>query len=314
MAGSFAKAEASILKDFGSGALMRMGDKPDLKVKYISTGCVAIDRALGGGIGLGRVAEIYGPESSGKSTLALHLVREAQLMGLDCAYIDAEHALDPDYAEKAIGVDIDSLLINQPDNGEQGLEITDRLCTEGNNGLIIVDSVAALVPRAEIEGEMGDSHMGLMARLMSQAMRKITHHTKENNVSVLFINQLRMKIGVVFGNPEVTPGGNALKYYASQRMDIRRIESIKQGDEVTGARTRIKVVKNKLSPPHRQAEFDIMYGEGISREGSLIDLGLENGIVKKSGAWYSVEGQNLAQGKENLRSYLKEHKEVADKI
>src|SRR5438270_9569383 len=299
-----------IEKQFGKGAVMRMGDKPNMTIETIPTGALALDLALGvGGLPRGRIVEIFGPESSGKSTLAMHVVAEAQRNGGTCAYIDAEHAMDPVYA-KAIGVNIDDLLISQPDTGEQGLEIADMLIRSGSLDVIVIDSVAALVPRAEIEGEMGDTHVGLQARLMSQALRKLTGNLARSQTIAIFINQLREKIGVMFGSPETTPGGRALKFYSSVRLDIRRIESIKDGAEVVGNRTRVKVVKNKCAPPFKQAEFDIMYGKGISREGSVIDLGVDLGIVEKSGAWFTYEGEQLGQGREKARAFLAENLEV----
>jgi recombination protein RecA len=301
-------------KQFGKGSIMRMGEKGSMQVEAVSTGALALDLALGvGGLPRGRVVEIFGPESSGKSTLAMHVVAEAQRNGGICAYIDAEHAMDPVYA-KAIGVDIDQLLISQPDTGEQALEITDMLIRSGALDVVVIDSVAALTPRAEIEGEMGDTHVGLQARLMSQALRKLTSNLNKSNTIAIFINQLREKIGVMFGSPETTPGGRALKFYSSVRLDIRRIESIKDGTEVVGNRTRVKVVKNKVSPPFRQAEFDIMYGKGISREGSLLDLSVELGIVKKSGAWFTYDGEQLGQGRENAKTFLTENPEVMVEI
>jgi recombination protein RecA len=307
-------ALAQIDKQFGKGAIMKMGDRTNMNIEAISTGALALDLALGiGGLPRGRITEIYGPESSGKSTLAMHVVAEAQRNGGVCAYIDAEHAMDPIYA-RAIGVDVDQLLISQPDTGEQALEIADMLCRSGAIDVIVVDSVAALTPRAEIEGEMGDTHVGLQARLMSQALRKLTGNISKTNTIIIFINQLREKIGVMFGSPETTPGGRALKFYSSVRLDIRRIESLKDGAEVVGNRTRVKVVKNKVSPPFRQAEFDIMYGQGISREGSLIDLSVDLGIVKKSGAWFTYEGEQLGQGRENAKTYLKQNPEVMMEI
>ena len=303
-------ALAQIEKQFGKGSVMRMGDKTTMKIESISTGALALDIALGvGGLPRGRVVEIYGPESSGKSTLAMHVVAEAQRNGGACAYIDAEHAMDPVYAAK-IGVDVDQLLISQPDTGEQALEITDMLIRSGALDVVVIDSVAALTPRAEIEGDMGDTHVGLQARLMSQALRKLTANLNKTNTICIFINQLREKIGVMFGSPETTPGGRALKFYSSVRIDIRRIESIKDGAEIVGNRTRVKVVKNKVAPPFRQAEFDIMYGQGISREGSLLDIGVDFGFVKKSGAWYTYEGEQLGQGRENAKSFLTENPEL----
>jgi recombination protein RecA len=287
-----------------------MGEKGSMKIESISTGAIALDIALGvGGLPRGRVTEIYGPESSGKSTLAMHVVAEAQRNGGTCAYIDAEHAMDPVYAAK-IGVDVDQLLISQPDTGEQALEITDMLVRSGALDVVVVDSVAALTPRAEIEGEMGDTHVGLQARLMSQALRKLTANLNKTDTICIFINQLREKIGVMFGSPETTPGGRALKFYSSVRLDIRRIEAIKDGVEVVGNRTRVKVVKNKVSPPFRQAEFDIMYGQGISREGSILDIGVDMGFVKKSGAWYTYEGEQLGQGRENAKNFLVANPEI----
>lgn len=297
-------AISQIEKQFGKGSIMRMGEAPQLTIEAISTGAMALDLALGvGGFPRGRIVEIYGPESSGKSTLAMHVVAEAQRTGGKCAYIDAEHAMDPIYAQ-AIGVDIDDLLISQPDTGEQGLEIADMLIRSGSLDVIVIDSVAALTPRAEIEGDMGDSHVGLQARLMSQALRKITGNLSRSNTIAVFINQLREKIGVMYGSPEVTPGGRALKFYASVRLDIRKIEAIKEGAEIVGTRTRVKVVKNKCAPPFRQAEFDIMYGQGISREGSVLDVGVEMGLIKKAGSWYTYEGEQLGQGRENVKAFL----------
>src|SRR5690348_8896314 len=307
-------ALSQIEKQFGKGSVMRMGENLDMGIEAISTGAMALDKALGvGGLPRGRIVEIYGPESSGKSTLAMHVVAEAQRNGGTCAYIDAEHAMDPVYG-RAIGVNVDELLISQPDTGEQALEITDMLVRSGALDVLVIDSVAALVPRAEIEGEMGDSHMGLQARLMSQALRKLTANLNKTNTIMIFINQLREKIGVMFGSPETTPGGRALKFYSSVRLDIRRIESIKDGTEVTGSRTRVKVVKNKVAPPFRQAEFDIMYGKGISREGSLLDMAVDMGIVKKSGAWFTYEGEQLGQGRENAKGYLSSNPEVMMEI
>jgi recombination protein RecA len=303
-------ALSQIEKQFGKGSVMKMGEKGSMQVETVSTGALALDLALGvGGLPRGRVVEIYGPESSGKSTLAMHVVAEAQRNGGICAYVDAEHAMDPVYAHN-IGVDIDELLISQPDTGEQALEITDMLVRSGALDVIVIDSVAALTPRAEIEGEMGDTHVGLQARLMSQALRKLTANLNKSNTVCVFINQLREKIGVMFGSPETTPGGRALKFYSSVRLDIRRIESIKDGVEVVGNRTRVKVVKNKVAPPFKQAEFDIMYGKGISREGSLLDIGVDLGIVKKSGAWYTYEGEQLGQGRENAKTFLTENPEI----
>ena len=303
-------ALAQIDKQHGKGSIMRMGENAHMTVETIPTGAMALDLALGvGGLPRGRVVEIYGPESSGKSTLAMHVVAEAQRNGGICAYIDAEHAMDPIYA-KAIGVDIDELLISQPDTGEQALEIADTLIRSGALDVVVIDSVAALTPRAEIEGEMGDSHVGLQARLMSQALRKLTANLNKSNTICIFINQLREKIGVMFGSPETTPGGRALKFYSSVRLDIRRIEAIKDGVEVTGNRTRVKVVKNKVAPPFKQAEFDIMYGKGISREGSVLDIAVDLGIAKKSGAWYTYEGEQLGQGRENAKQFLAENPEI----
>jgi len=308
-------ALSQIEKQFGKGAVMRMGDVSAVKdVDVISTGSLTLDIALGiGGLPAGRIVEIYGPESSGKTTLALQAIAECQKKGGTAAFVDAEHALDPVYAEK-LGVNVDDLLVSQPDTGEQALEITDMLVRSGAVDLVVVDSVAALTPKAEIEGEMGDSHVGLQARLMSQALRKLTGNIKRSNTLVIFINQIRMKIGVMFGNPETTTGGNALKFYASVRMDIRRIGAVKKGDEVVGNQTRVKVVKNKMAPPFKQAEFEIMYGEGTSREGEILDLGVAEGIVEKSGAWYSYQGERIGQGKENARQFLREHPEMAEEI
>jgi recombination protein RecA len=304
-------ALANIEKQFGKGSLMRLGDEAAVPIACIPTGSIALDVALGiGGIPRGRVTEIYGPESSGKTTVALHIVAEAQRAGGTAAFIDAEHALDPTYAQ-ALGVDIGELLVSQPDNGEQALEIADMLIRSNAVDVIVIDSVAALTPRAEIEGEMGDSHVGLQARLMSQALRKIAGSLHRSNTSAIFINQLREKIGVMFGSPETTPGGRALKFYSSVRLDVRRIETLKDGTDAVGNRVRVKVVKNKVAPPFRQAEFDILYGVGISKEGSLIDLGVEEGIVRKAGAWYTYDGDQLGQGKENARTYLREHADVA---
>jgi recombination protein RecA len=304
-------AKAQIERQFGKGALMRLGEAPQRSLDSISTGALSVDLALGiGGVPRGRVVEIFGPEASGKTTLALHIVAEAQRNGGIAAFIDAEHALDPVYA-KAIGIDVDELLISQPDTGEQALEIVDTLVRSGALDVIVVDSVAALTPRAEIEGEMGDSHMGLQARLMSQALRKLTGSLNRSTTTAIFINQLREKIGVMFGSPETTPGGRALKFYASQRIDVRRIEAIKDGQENVGNRVRAKIVKNKLAPPFRTAEFDIMFGEGISREGSLLDVAVEQGIVRKSGAWYSFDDDQLGQGREASKRFLRENPEIA---
>ena len=307
-------ALSQIEKQFGAGAVMKMGDKGSMSIETVPTGALALDLALGiGGIPRGRVIEIFGPEGSGKTTLATHVVAEAQRNGGICAYIDAEHAMDPIYA-RAIGVDVDELLISQPDTGEQALEIADMLVRSGALDVVVIDSVAALTPRAEIEGEMGDTHVGLQARLMSQALRKLTSNLNKSKTILIFINQLREKIGVMFGSPETTPGGRALKFYASVRLDIRRIEAIKDGLEVVGNRTRVKVVKNKCAPPFRQAEFDIMYGRGISREGSVVDLGVDLGIVKKAGAWYTYEGEQLGQGRENAKKFLVDNPEVMVEI
>ena len=307
-------ALAQIDKQFGKGAIMKMGDKTTMSIEAVSTGALPLDLALGiGGLPRGRVTEIYGPESSGKSTLAMHVVAEAQRNGGTCAYIDAEHAMDPVYA-RAIGVDIDQLLISQPDTGEQALEICDMLVRSGAIDVVVIDSVAALTPRAEIEGDMGDSHVGLQARLMSQALRKLTGNLNKTKTICIFINQLREKIGVMFGSPETTPGGRALKFYSSVRLDIRRIESLKDGAEVVGNRTRVKVVKNKVSPPFRQAEFDIMYGKGISREGALLDMSVDLGVVNKSGAWFTYEGEQLGQGRENSKNFLTANPEVMMEI
>ncbi|PHR18078.1 MAG: recombinase RecA [Fluviicola sp.] len=308
-------ALSQIEKQFGKGAVMRLGDAAAARnIDVVSTGSIGLDVALGiGGLPRGRVVEIYGPESSGKTTLTLHAIAEMQKTGGTAAFVDAEHALDPLYAEK-LGVNIDDLLVSQPDTGEQALEITDMLVRSGAVDVIVIDSVAALTPKAEIEGEMGASHMGLQARLMSQALRKLTANIKRSNTLVIFINQIRMKIGVMFGNPETTTGGNALKFYASVRLDIRRIGAIKKGDEIKGNETRVKVVKNKVAPPFKQVEFDILYGEGISREGELIDLGVKENIVEKSGAWYSYDGTRIGQGKDNVRAYLKENTAIAEEI
>ncbi|MFZ1491024.1 MAG: recombinase RecA [Ilumatobacteraceae bacterium] len=307
-------ALSQIDKQFGKGSIMRMGEKSSMHIETVSTGALSLDLALGvGGLPRGRVVEIFGPESSGKSTLAMHVVAEAQRNGGICAYIDAEHAMDPIYA-RAIGVDIDQLLISQPDTGEQALEIADMLVRSGALDVVVIDSVAALTPRAEIEGEMGDTHVGLQARLMSQALRKLTANLNKTKTIAVFINQLREKIGVMFGSPETTPGGRALKFYSSVRLDIRRIESLKDGAEVVGSRTRVKVVKNKVAPPFRQAEFDIMYGKGISREGTLLDMGVDLGIVKKSGAWFTYEGEQLGQGRENAKTFLTQNPEIMVEI
>ncbi|WP_040160960.1 recombinase RecA [Nigerium massiliense] len=307
-------ALAQIEKSHGKGSVMRLGERTAQPMEVIPTGSVALDIALGiGGLPRGRVVEIYGPESSGKTTVALHAIANAQAEGGICAFIDAEHALDPEYAAK-LGVDTDALLVSQPDNGEQALEIADMLVRSGALSLIVIDSVAALTPRAEIEGEMGDSHVGLQARLMSQALRKMTGALSSANTTAIFINQLREKIGVMFGSPETTTGGKALKFYASVRLDVRRIETLKDGSDMVGNRTRVKVVKNKVAPPFKQAEFDILYGQGISREGSIIDLGVEAGVIRKAGAWFTYESDQLGQGKENARTYLKNNPEVANEI
>jgi recombination protein RecA len=308
-------AMAQIERAFGKGSIMRMGAKGTGEaIEVVSSGSLGLDLALGiGGLPKGRVIEIYGPESSGKTTLALHAIAEAQKKGGVCAFIDAEHALDPTYARK-LGVDVDNLLISQPDTGEQGLEIADTLVRSGSIDVLVIDSVAALVPRAELEGEMGDSHVGLHARLMSQALRKITGSVSRSNCMLIFLNQIRLKIGVMFGNPETTTGGNALKFYASIRMEIRRIGSIKDREEVTGNHTRVKVVKNKLAPPFRQVEFDIMFGEGISKMGELVDLGVKAGVVEKSGAWFSYDSQRIGQGRENAKQFLRDHADMADAI
>jgi recombination protein RecA len=311
---ALAAALAQIEKAHGKGSVMRLGDETRMPIEVIPTGSIALDVALGiGGLPRGRVVEIYGPESSGKTTVALHVIANAQAAGGICAFIDAEHALDPDYAAK-LGVDTDALLVSQPDNGEQALEIADTLVRSGALALIVIDSVAALTPRAEIEGEMGDSHVGLQARLMSQALRKMTGALSNANTTAIFINQLREKIGVMFGSPETTTGGRALKFYSSVRLDVRRIETLKDGAEMVGNRTRVKVAKNKVAPPFKQAEFDIIYGQGISREGSLIDLGVDCGIIRKAGAWFTYEADQLGQGKENARTFLKNNPEVADEI
>ena len=308
-------ALGQIEKQYGKGSVMLLGDESvKLDIDTVSTGSLGLDIALGvGGLPRGRVVEVYGPESSGKTTLALHAVAEMQKLGGSAAFVDAEHALDPIYASK-LGVDIDKLLVSQPDTGEQALEIADMLVRSNAVDIVVIDSVAALTPKAEIEGEMGDSHMGLQARLMSQALRKLTANIKRSNTLVIFINQIRMKIGVMFGNPETTTGGNALKFYASVRLEIRRIGAIKKADEILGNETRVKVVKNKVAPPFKQVEFDIMYGEGISREGEIIDLGVKNDILEKSGSWYSYKGEKIGQGKDRTRSYLKDNPEVAAEI
>src|SRR6476469_6446564 len=307
-------ALSNIDKQFGKGSVMRLGDEVRAPLEVIPTGSVALDIALGiGGLPRGRVVEIYGPESSGKTTVALHAVANAQKMGGIAAFIDAEHALDPEYAKK-LGVDTDALLVSQPDTGEQALEIADMLIRSGALDIIVIDSVAALVPRAEIEGEMGDSHVGLQARLMSQALRKLTGALNSTGTTAIFINQLREKIGVMFGSPETTTGGKALKFYASVRLDVRRIETLKDGSDPVGNRTRVKVVKNKVSPPFKQAEFDILYGKGISREGGLIDVGVEAGIVRKAGAWFTYDGDQLGQGKENARTFLKDNPDLANEL
>jgi recombination protein RecA len=307
-------ALSQIEKNFGKGSIMKLGEQQHVNVDAISTGSLGLDIALGvGGVPRGRIIEIYGPESSGKTTLTLHIVAEAQKKGGTCAFIDAEHALDPQYAGK-LGVNINDLLISQPDTGEQALEIADTLVRSGAIDVIVIDSVAALVPKAELDGEMGDSHMGLQARLMSQALRKLTGSISRTNCTIIFINQIRMKIGVMFGNPETTTGGNALKFYASVRMDIRRTGAIKEKEEVVGNTTRVKVVKNKVAPPFRQVEFDIMYGEGISKTGELLDLGVKAGIVEKSGSWFSYKNERIGQGRENAKLYLKEHEKVANEI
>ncbi|TEU21939.1 MAG: recombinase RecA [Gammaproteobacteria bacterium] len=308
-------ALAQIDKQFGKGSVMFLGDEQaQADIEAVSTGSLSLDIALGiGGLPRGRVVEIYGPESSGKTTLTLHVIAEMQKLGGTAAFIDAEHALDPQYARR-LGVNTDDLLISQPDTGEQALEITDMLVRSGGVDIVVIDSVAALTPKAEIEGEMGASHMGLQARLMSQALRKLTSNIKKTNTMVIFINQLRMKIGVMFGNPETTTGGNALKFYASVRLDIRRIGAIKKGDEILGNETRVKVLKNKVAPPFKQAEFQILYNQGISRESEIIDLGVTHGFVEKAGAWYSVEGERIGQGKDNARDYLKDNPELSQRI
>jgi len=312
---ALAAALSQIEKQFGKGSVMRMGDANAVRnIEVISTGSLSLDLALGvGGVPKGRVIEIYGPESSGKTTMTLHIVAEAQKCGGTCAFVDAEHALDPVYAEK-LGVDTDELLVSQPDTGEQALEITDMLVRSGAVDVVVIDSVAALTPRAEIEGDMGDSHVGLQARLMSQALRKLTGNIKRSNCIVIFINQIRMKIGVMFGSPETTTGGNALKFYSSVRLDIRRIGAIKKGDEVVGNETRVKVVKNKVAPPFRQANFEILYGEGVSREGEIIEFGVAQGLIEKSGAWYSYNSDRIGQGRENVRNFLRENPDIARHI
>lgn len=307
-------ALSQIERAFGKGSIMRLGQNSHIDIEAISTGSLGIDIALGiGGMPKGRIIEIYGPESSGKTTLALSVIAQAQKKGGTCAFIDAEHALDPGYAKK-IGVDIENLLISQPDAGEQALEIADTLVRSGAIDVLVVDSVAALVPKAELEGEMGDSHMGLQARLMSQALRKLTSTVSRSNTLIIFINQIRMKIGVMFGNPETTTGGNALKFYASVRIDIRRVGSIKDKDDVIGSQTRVKIVKNKVAPPFKVVDFDIMYGEGISKTGELIDLGIKAGLIEKAGAWFSYKGEKLGQGRENAKLFLRDHPEIADEI
>ncbi|MEO8459677.1 MAG: recombinase RecA [Dokdonella sp.] len=311
---ALASALSQIEKQFGKGAVMRMGDQTNEAIETISTGSLGLDVALGvGGLPRGRVIEIYGPESSGKTTLTLQVIANCQRMGGTAAFIDAEHALDPSYAQK-LGVNVDDLLVSQPDTGEQALEIADMLVRSNAVDIVVIDSVAALTPKAEIEGEMGDTHVGLQARLMSQALRKLTGNIKRSGCMVIFINQIRMKIGVMFGSPETTTGGNALKFYASVRLDIRRIGAVKRGDEVIGSETRVKVVKNKVAPPFRQAEFEILYGEGTSREGEIIEMGVAQNIVEKSGAWYSYNGERIGQGKDNVRQFLKERPEIAQDI
>ncbi|MDH5182770.1 MAG: recombinase RecA [Gammaproteobacteria bacterium] len=308
-------ALGQIEKQFGKGSVMRMGDVGAIRdIEAISTGSIGLDVALGiGGLPRGRVVEVYGPESSGKTTLTLQVIAEAQKLGGTCAFVDAEHALDPVYAEK-LGVNVDELLVSQPDTGEQALEITDMLVRSSAVDVVVIDSVAALTPKAEIEGDMGDTHVGLQARLMSQALRKLTANIKRSNTLVIFINQIRMKIGVMFGNPETTTGGNALKFYSSVRLDIRRTGAIKKGDEITGNETKVKVVKNKVAPPFKIAHFDILYGEGISREGEIIDIGVQLNLIDKSGAWYSYNGERIGQGKDNVRNYLKEHPQMSQEI
>ncbi|GAB3040138.1 MULTISPECIES: recombinase RecA [Oleiagrimonas] len=311
---ALSSALSQIEKQFGKGAVMRMGDHTQVAIETVSTGSLGLDIALGvGGLPRGRVVEIYGPESSGKTTLTLQAIAQCQKAGGTAAFVDAEHALDPSYAEK-LGVNVDDLLVSQPDTGEQALEIADMLVRSGAVDMVVVDSVAALTPKAEIEGEMGDSHVGLHARLMSQALRKLTSNIKKTNCLVIFINQIRMKIGVMFGSPETTTGGNALKFYASVRLDIRRIGAVKKGDEVIGSQTRVKVVKNKVAPPFRKTEFEILYGEGTSREGEIIEMGVEQNLIDKAGAWYSYKGDRIGQGKENVRQYLKDHPEMANEV
>ena len=311
---ALASALGQIEKQFGKGAVMRLGDRTDDNIETISTGSLGLDIALGvGGLPRGRVIEIYGPESSGKTTLTLQVIANCQKNGGTAAFVDAEHALDPSYAQK-LGVNVEDLLVSQPDTGEQALEIADMLVRSGAVDIVVVDSVAALTPKAEIEGEMGDSHVGLHARLMSQALRKLTANIKKSNCLVIFINQIRMKIGVMFGSPETTTGGNALKFYASVRLDIRRIGAVKKGEEVIGSETRVKVVKNKVAPPFRQAEFEILYGEGSSREGEIIELGVAQNLIDKSGAWYSYKGDRIGQGKENVRQFLRDNPKIADEI
>ena len=311
---ALAAALGQIERQFGKGSIMKLGDNNTMDVETVSTGSLGLDIALGaGGLPFGRVVEIYGPESSGKTTLTLEVIAQAQREGKVCAFVDAEHALDPIYAEK-LGVNINELLVSQPDTGEQALEICDMLTRSGAIDIIVVDSVAALTPKAEIEGDMGDSHMGLQARMLSQAMRKLTGNLKKSNTMLIFINQIRMKIGVMFGNPETTTGGNALKFYASVRLDIRRIGAVKNGDEIVGNETRVKVVKNKISPPFKQAEFQILYGQGINNLGELIDLGVKNGFVEKAGAWYSCNGERIGQGKANAAKYLEEHPDMAKDV
>jgi recombination protein RecA len=311
---ALAAALSQIERQFGKGSIMKLGENRSMDVETISTGSLSLDIALGaGGLPLGRVIEIYGPESSGKTTLTLEVIAEAQRQGKVCAFVDAEHALDPIYAAK-LGVNINELLVSQPDTGEQALEICDMLTRSGAVDVIVVDSVAALTPKAEIEGEMGDSHMGLQARMLSQAMRKLTGNLKQSNTMMIFINQIRMKIGVMFGNPETTTGGNALKFYASVRLDIRRIGAVKAGDEIIGNETRVKVVKNKIAPPFKQTDFQILYGEGINKYGELVDLGVQNKLIEKAGAWYSYQGNKIGQGKANATQYLKDHPEIAKEI